>query len=156
MVQVIVSEQQPSSNVAKFGHVGGRFLLRYYNLFQRLQLLFYVLLMMGAMDNRNVYSIFAVNKYLHTVASCWILLIYLLKMSCFNSKFSIMPQNWCKLLIFVFSLWYKNGITDMSQRKSLWYIQTPCFLKYVCAECTDMLLLKSCDALKIESCSCLW
>ena len=29
--------------------------------------------MMGAMDARNTYSKFAVNKYLHTVASCWIL-----------------------------------------------------------------------------------
>jgi len=39
---------------------------------QRLQLQFYVLLMMGAMDARNMYSNLAVNKYLHTVASCWI------------------------------------------------------------------------------------
>jgi hypothetical protein len=37
---------------------------------------FFVLLMMGAMDTRNMYSDFAVNKYLHTVTSCWILLIY--------------------------------------------------------------------------------
>jgi len=50
-------------------------LLRYYDLYQRLQLQFYVLLMMGAMDTRNMWSDFAVNKYLHTVASCWILLI---------------------------------------------------------------------------------
>ena len=49
-----VSEQQPSSNVPKFGHVGRRLLLRYYDLYQRLQLQFYVLLMMGAMDNRNM------------------------------------------------------------------------------------------------------
>jgi len=28
--------------------------------------------MMGAMDARNMYSNLAVNKYLHTVASCWI------------------------------------------------------------------------------------
>ena len=48
------SLQQPSSNVAKFGHVGGRLLLRYYDLYQRLQLQFYVLLMMGAMDIRNM------------------------------------------------------------------------------------------------------
>jgi len=27
---------------------------------------------MGAMDARNMYSNLAVNKYLHTVASCWI------------------------------------------------------------------------------------
>jgi hypothetical protein len=38
-----------SSNVAKFGHVGGGLLFRYYDLYQRLQLQFYVLLMMGAM-----------------------------------------------------------------------------------------------------------
>ena len=31
--------------------------------------------MMAAMDTRNMYSDFALNKYLHTVASCWILLI---------------------------------------------------------------------------------
>jgi len=34
---------------------------------------FYVLLMMGAMDGRNMWSNLAVNKYLHTVASRWIL-----------------------------------------------------------------------------------
>jgi hypothetical protein len=32
-------------------------------------------LMMGAIDARNMYSNFAVNKHLHTVASRWILLI---------------------------------------------------------------------------------
>jgi len=31
--------------------------------------------MMGAMDARNMYSKLTVNKYLHTVAYCWILLI---------------------------------------------------------------------------------
>jgi len=31
--------------------------------------------MMGAMDTRNTESNLAVNKYLHTVASCWILSI---------------------------------------------------------------------------------
>ena len=67
-------EAKPSSNMA-FGHVGGRLLFRYYDLYQRLQLQFYVLLMMGEMDTRNVYNNFAVNKYLHTVAPCWILLI---------------------------------------------------------------------------------
>ena len=41
-------------------------------MYQSLQLQFYVLLMMGAMDARNLYSNLAVNKYLHTVASCWI------------------------------------------------------------------------------------
>ena len=34
-----------------------------------------LLLMMGAMDTRNMKSKLAVNNYLHTVASCWILLI---------------------------------------------------------------------------------
>ena len=53
LVQVIISEQQLSSSVAKFGH-GGRMLLRYYDLYQRLQLQFYVLLMMCAMDTRNL------------------------------------------------------------------------------------------------------
>ena len=46
-------QQQPSSNVAN-GHVGGRLLLRYYHLYQRLQLQFYVFLMIGAMDTRNM------------------------------------------------------------------------------------------------------
>jgi hypothetical protein len=55
-------------------HVGGGLLVGSYDLYQRLQLQFYVLLMMGAMDTRNMWSDFAVNKYLHTVASCWILL----------------------------------------------------------------------------------
>ena len=32
----------------------------------------YILLVMGAVDARNMQSDFAVNKYLHTVASCWI------------------------------------------------------------------------------------
>jgi hypothetical protein len=36
------------------GHVEGRLLLRYYDLYQRLQLQFYVLLMSGLMDTRNV------------------------------------------------------------------------------------------------------
>ena len=57
------------------GHVGGRSLFRYYDLYRRLQLQIYVLLIMGAMDIRNILSDFAVNKYLHTVASFWILLI---------------------------------------------------------------------------------
>ena len=43
-----------------------------YGLYQRLQLQFYALLVMGTMDARNMQSNFAVNKYLHTVASCWI------------------------------------------------------------------------------------
>ena len=36
----------------------------------------YVLLMMGAMDARNMQSNLAVNKYLHTVASRWIYSTY--------------------------------------------------------------------------------
>ena len=43
-----------SSNVAIFGYVGRRLLLIYYDLYQKLQLQFYVLLMMGAMDTRNM------------------------------------------------------------------------------------------------------
>jgi len=52
----------PSSGVHKTvtaasgtGHnIGGRLLFRYYDLYQRLQLQFYVVLMMGAMDTRNM------------------------------------------------------------------------------------------------------
>ena len=36
------------------GHVGGRLLHRYYDLYQKMQLQFYVLLMMGAIDTRNM------------------------------------------------------------------------------------------------------
>jgi len=43
----------PSSKLA-LGHVGGRLLLRYYDLYQKLQLQFYVLLMTGVMDTRNM------------------------------------------------------------------------------------------------------
>ena len=39
------------------------------------QVKFDVLLMMGAIDTRNMSSNFAVNKHLHTVESRWILLI---------------------------------------------------------------------------------
>ena len=41
-------------NHSTLAHVGGRLLLRYYDLYQRLQLQFYELLMMGAMDTRNM------------------------------------------------------------------------------------------------------
>ena len=37
-----------------------------------MRLQFLVVLMMGAVDTRNMQSDFAVNKYLHTVASGWI------------------------------------------------------------------------------------
>ena len=50
--------------------------MRHYDLYQKLRLQFDVLLMMGAIDTRNMYSNFAVNKDLHTVASRWIWLIY--------------------------------------------------------------------------------
>ena len=79
--------------MAKFGHVGGRFLLTYYDLYQRLQLQFYVLLIMGAMDTRNMYSNFAVNKYLHTAASCWILLILKIKA---KQLFVFLAQNYAR------------------------------------------------------------
>ena len=36
------------------GHVGGMLLLRYYDMYQRMQLQLYLLLMMGAMDTRNM------------------------------------------------------------------------------------------------------
>ena len=38
----------------RLSHAGGRLLLRYYDLYQRLQLQFYVLVMMGAMGTRNM------------------------------------------------------------------------------------------------------
>jgi len=53
-------------------HVWRSLLPRQYDLYQRLQLQFYVLLMTGTMDARNMWSNLAVNKYLQTVASCWI------------------------------------------------------------------------------------
>ena len=56
----------------------------YYDLYQKLQLQFYVLLMMGAIDTWNMWSNFAVNKYMHTVASSWILLMYCQK--CTNNR----------------------------------------------------------------------
>jgi hypothetical protein len=42
------------SDYPTFGHVGGRLLLRYYDLYQRLQLQFIVLLMMGEMEAPNM------------------------------------------------------------------------------------------------------
>ena len=48
----------------------------WYDLYQKLQLQFDVLLMMGAIDTQNMQSNFAVNKHLHTVTSHCILLIY--------------------------------------------------------------------------------
>ena len=74
-VQIIQSGEQASSNVTKkslFRHVCACLLPRLYDLYQKLQLQFYVLLMMGVMDARNIYNNLAVNKYLHTVASRWI------------------------------------------------------------------------------------
>ena len=57
------------------GHIGGRLLIIFYDLYQKLQLRFDVFLMMAATDTRNMQSNFAEYKHLHTVASCWILLI---------------------------------------------------------------------------------
>ena len=54
LYQQSLVQQHPSSNVVRFGHVGGKLLLRYNDLYQKLQLQFYVLLMMGAMDTRNM------------------------------------------------------------------------------------------------------
>jgi len=46
---------------ARSGHVGGKYLYRYYDLYRRLRLQFLVLLMMGAVDTRNMYSDFEVK-----------------------------------------------------------------------------------------------
>jgi len=43
-----------TTSFVPIGHVSGRLLLRYYDLYQRLQLQFCVLLIMGAMDTRNM------------------------------------------------------------------------------------------------------
>ena len=50
---IYLLQNHSSSNVTK-GHVGGRLLLRYYDLYQKLQLQFYVLLMMDAMGTLNM------------------------------------------------------------------------------------------------------
>jgi hypothetical protein len=50
----LLQNHLPGSNVAKFGHVGGRLLPRYYDLYHRLKLQFYALLMMGAMNTRDM------------------------------------------------------------------------------------------------------
>jgi len=55
------------------GHVWRSSLPRQYDLYQRLQIQLYVLLMMGAMGARNMWNNLAVNKYQHIVASCWII-----------------------------------------------------------------------------------
>ena len=54
LVQVIVSDQQPSASLAQLGHSGGKLLLWHYDLYQKLQLEFDVLLMIGALDTRNM------------------------------------------------------------------------------------------------------
>jgi len=41
-------QQLLPSNVAQSGHVGGKYLYQYYDLYRRLRLQFLVLLMMGA------------------------------------------------------------------------------------------------------------
>ena len=48
---------------------------RYYGRVPEDAVTVFLLLMMGATDAGNVWSKLAVNKYLHTVASCWNLLI---------------------------------------------------------------------------------
>ena len=53
-VQIIVTVQNPSSNVTYLGHIRGRVLHCYYDLYRRLQVQFHVLLMMGTMDTRNM------------------------------------------------------------------------------------------------------
>jgi len=52
---------------------------------------------MGAMHARNMQSDFAVNKYLQTVASCWILLIYEL---CLCVLYYSLPLIYISSLIF--------------------------------------------------------
>ena len=65
-----------------------------YHVYQKLQLQFDVLLMMGAIDTRNMWSNFAVNKHLHTVASRWILLTFRQGASCILGKaFHYSPEN---------------------------------------------------------------
>ena len=54
LVQIMVSQQQPSASVAQLGNAGGRLLLCHYDLYQKLQLQFDVLLMVGAIDTRNM------------------------------------------------------------------------------------------------------
>ena len=44
----------PEAAVTELGHAGGRLLLWHYDLYQKLQLYFDVLLMMGAIDTRNI------------------------------------------------------------------------------------------------------
>jgi len=54
LVQVIISERQIRTLRSLFGYIGGRLSPRYYDMYQRLQLQFYVLLMMGAVDTRTM------------------------------------------------------------------------------------------------------
>ena len=54
VVQVVVSWQQPSASVVQLGHAGRKSLPWYYDLYQKLQLQFDVLMMMGAIDTRNM------------------------------------------------------------------------------------------------------
>ena len=52
-------------------------LLRYYDPYQRLQLQFFCTPDDGCDGHQKIVeSDFAVNKYLHTSASCWVLVIY--------------------------------------------------------------------------------
>jgi len=105
-------------------------LLRYFDLYQRLQLQFYVLLMIGAMDTRNMWSDFAVNKYLHTVASCWILLIYK-KVSYMNGRPPHCNGLWIRRRSQLSILFYSgsnctSNITFSKHRNKGFYIYKLC------------------------------
>ena len=69
------------------GHAGGRLFIWQYDLYQKLQLQFDVLLMMGVIDTQNMQSNFAVNKRLHAVVSRWILLIW--SQNAWNHEYNI-------------------------------------------------------------------
>ena len=92
LVQIILSGKQAC------------LLPRQYDLYQRLQLQFYVLLMMGALDTRNILSNLAVNKYLHTVASCWISSTQ--NYDARKYKFKKMGINYFFIVYFVMTLTY--------------------------------------------------
>ena len=102
--------------------------------------------MMGAIDTRNMQSNFAVNKYLHTVASCWILLIYMRELAsqalcfmqphlhctiwCINTNHIKEQLDSCQIMA---ALWLKSLgpwtyfasiIIQISKR--LWLILTKC------------------------------
>ena len=67
--------------------------------------------MMGALDTRNMYSNFAINKHLHTVASRCILLIHV---ACFILSYIV-----CK----IFTDLYQVVDSEMNTRKRIVLIQ---------------------------------